>query len=389
MPEETTVPPDAADPGRARAGRIRVSHRWESHALYLVALGLAYYTTVESDSPTHQWMPHVLLLPFVVAAVLARKRLPYALPIVGVIGFALGTSAAFPVGMASLAVRRRGLRVWGVGILGWAVALATVYRRFFEASWETTVQLVPLGFLGFAALPILIGGYIRGSREREAAAVARAVRAEVEREQAAARAVGAERERIAHEMHDSLGHVLSLVTTQAGALEVSTTDPSTRTAAESIRSTARRGLADLRAVVRALGDEDVSRGPARGLAAIPALIEESRRAGATVSFADGIGIQTAEVPDSIGRVLYRLVQEALTNAHRHAPGSPVDVDLSGASGARVSIAVGNPLAPGGERGAGSGLGTLRNRVELLGGTLDARAARGMFELRAELPWEAP
>lgn len=381
MPEEIVATEDA--PGRPRRSRLR----WESHVLYLAALGVAYYATIDHDRLAVQWLPQLLLLPFVIAAVLLRRRLPYALPVLGAVAFAFDSPAVFPVGMASLAIRRRGWRVWLVGIVGWAVSLATMYRWFLSEPWESAVQIVPLGFLTFAAVPILIGRYIRRSRERESAAVARAVRAEIERELAAARAVSAERERIAREMHDSLGHVLTLVTTQAGALEVSTADAATSAVAESIRSTARRGLADLRAVVRALGDEDASRGPARGLTAIPDLIEESRGAGATVGFDDRIGVRAADVPDSTGRLLYRLVQEGLTNAHRHAPSSPVDIDLSGTPGAGIAITVANPLAPGGERGAGSGLVALRSRVELLGGVFGARASRGRFELRAELPWE--
>lgn len=106
-----------------------------------------------------------------------------------------------------------------------------------------------------------------------------------------------------------------------------------------------------------------------------------------MGFDDRIGVRAADVPDSTGRLLYRLVQEGLTNAHRHAPSSPVDIDLSGTPGAGIAITVANPLAPGGERGAGSGLVALRSRVELLGGVFGARASRGRFELRAELPWE--
>lgn len=80
--------------------------------------------------------------------------------------------------------------------------------------------------------------------------------------------------------------------------------------------------------------------------------------------------------------------QALTNAHRHAPGAAVDVALSGAPGASLEVRVGNALAPGGEAGAGTGLRTLRGRLAVLGGELDARASRGRFELCARLPWEA-
>lgn len=181
--------------------------------------------------------------------------------------------------------------------------------------------------------------------------------------------------------------MLALVTTQAGALEVRAPDSATREAAEGIRRSARAGLAELRAVVRALG-EDARRDPTPGLGAVPGLVATSCEAGADVRLNDALdpGERDA-LPSPIGRVVYRAVQEGLTNAHRHAPGAPVDIVLSGSAGAVAEVNVSNPLVPGGERGAGTGLAALRRRVEVLGGDLDARATHGRFELRLRLPWE--
>lgn len=231
-----------------------------------------------------------------------------------------------------------------------------------------------------------MGQYIRRRREFAEAAAEQAVRAEVERELAAQRAVHTERERIAQEMHDSLGHVLALVTMQAGALEVNAKEATVVSAAEQIRETARSGLAELRAVVRALG-ADARRDPAPALSTIPQLVEASRAAGAEVILRDELDAGGGGVPSSTGRVIYQAVQESLTNAHRHAPGAPVEIVLSGAPGAGIEVRVSNPLTPGGERGAGTGLASLRSRVEVLGGTAEARALQGRFDLRVRLPWE--
>ncbi|MFT4232695.1 MAG: histidine kinase, partial [Leucobacter sp.] len=360
---------------------------WESHVIYLLAIGLAYYVLLDPDVAAWQWVMQTVLAPFAIAAVVLRKRFPYALTLVGAAALFAGTVAVVVIGLVSLAIRRQGVLVWLTALGVSLLCLATVFRRLFEQPWHWVVQTVPVMLVFTMVLPVLVGRFIRRSREREVAATARAVRAEVEREVAAARAVDAERERIARDMHDSLGHVLTLVTTQAGALEVSTRDPAARAAAEAIRNTARRGLADLRAVVRALGEADADRAPMPTLTAVLDLIAESRAAGASVELDDGIGVEQAEVQASIGRLVYRIVQESLTNAHRHAPGAPTRVSLRGSPGSRLEVVVGNPLAPGGQRGGGTGLEALRGRVEVLGGRFEARSARGRFELRADLPWE--
>lgn len=292
------------------------------------------------------------------------------------------------VGMLSLAVRRGGPRVWLMAVAG---GITLVVRWVLEADDAVdpigTLLLSMLPAAVFISLvPLLVGGLIRSRRQVEAAAAEQAIRAEFERELAARQAAHAERERIAQEMHDSVGHVLALVTMQAGALEVGANDPEAIAAAQGIRRTARSGLAELRAVVRALG-EDSRLDPAPGLSAVPRLVEASREAGGVVALTDELTDAEA-LPSSTGRVVYQVIQETLTNAHRHAPGAPVDISLSGAPEAGLILIAGNPLVPGGERGAGTGLDALRSRVRVLGGELDARAKSGRFELRMQLPWEA-
>jgi signal transduction histidine kinase len=202
-----------------------------------------------------------------------------------------------------------------------------------------------------------------------------------------------ERERIAREMHDALGHRISLLALHAGALEYSPqVDPEAlaRTAS-TIRSCAYAAAEDLREVVGVLrgGDAAEAVRPQPTLPDLPELVDQSRRAGMTVQMEDRIADLDA-VPAGIGRHAYRVVQEGLTNARKHAPGAPVRVLLAGGPGAGLTAEVGNAVPPGlpaeAVPGAGVGLVGLRERVDLAGGRLEHGRAGGDFVLRAWLPW---
>lgn len=363
--------------------------RWGSALLYLAAIGVVFVNSLPFGLIDEwQMILQLVLLPLVVVAVFLRIRLPYLLPLLGVAGIVAGTFAVFIVGMVNLSIRRRGLPVWLLAAVGAALSTSLIVRRDLANGADATGVLLgaALAVIVVGVAPTVVGGYIRSRRDFAAGAAAQAMRATVERELAAQSAVSRERERIAQEMHDSLGHTLALVTMQAGALEVRAPDAEVAAAAEQIRESARAGLGELRAVVHALG-ADARRDPAPALAGIPELIEESRRAGAQVRLIDELPSERSELPSSTGRMMYQVVQEALTNAHRHAPGAAVDVVLSGARGVGIDVRVSNSLAPGGERGAGTGLESLRSRVQVLGGEVQAHASHGRFELHMRLPWE--
>ncbi|MDR7277857.1 sensor histidine kinase [Catenuloplanes atrovinosus] len=197
-----------------------------------------------------------------------------------------------------------------------------------------------------------------------------------------------ERERLAREMHDVLAHRISLLAVHAGALEVrrGASEEEAR-AAGVIRECAYDALEDLRDVIGVLradpaADQDR---PQQGLAGLPALVEESRRAGARVELR---AEAPEEDPGRVGRHAYRIVQEALTNARKHAPGAPVRVTVGGGPGDGLTVEVTNPAAPpAGLPGAGAGLIGLRERVDLVGGRLEhGWTEAGDFRLRAWLPW---
>ncbi|MFI6076096.1 sensor histidine kinase [Actinoplanes sp. NPDC051343] len=153
----------------------------------------------------------------------------------------------------------------------------------------------------------------------------------------------AERERIAREMHDVLAHRISLLAVHAGALEVRRSAPEEeRRAAAVVRECAYQALEDLRAVIGMLRDDDISDAdrPQPTLADLPALVEEARQAGSTITLDSRLD-DLAAAPESVGRHVYRVVQEGLTNARKHAPGAPVHVCLQATD--ELTVEITNPV----------------------------------------------
>ncbi|PWU47609.1 hypothetical protein DLJ47_30180 [Micromonospora sp. S4605] len=246
--------------------------------------------------------------------------------------------------------------------------------------------------------PLVVGLWIGARRDTLAALRDRAARLEREQEARAERARAEERARIAREMHDVVAHRVSLMVVHAGALEVTAADPATVEAAALIRSTGRQALTDLREVLGVLRQASGGVAPAPagaglpgtaplpGLGAVDELVRESRAAGLRVERQDE-GTPAA-VPATVGRTVYRVVQEALTNVRKHAADAEVTVRLQHLTGGiEVSIRNGPSTAGAGLPGAGLGLVGLRERVELLGGRLEAGPRDGGFLVRALIPVE--
>jgi signal transduction histidine kinase len=240
-----------------------------------------------------------------------------------------------------------------------------------------------------AALYIAVAGwglYIRSRRQLLQTLRDRADRAEtvakLQAEQAQLRA----REEIAREMHDVLGHRLSLLSVHAGALayrpDASTDEVAG--AAEIIRASAHQALQDLREVIGVLR-APVGELPQPTFADLPILVEGSRKAGLPVDLhLDAPGA----LPDHVGRTAYRIVQEGLTNALKHAPGEPVQISVKGAPGNGLEVELRNP-APNRRTGDGRGLLGLAERAALVEGRLEhGRTPDGDFRLFAWLPWPA-
>jgi signal transduction histidine kinase len=206
----------------------------------------------------------------------------------------------------------------------------------------------------------------------------------------------AERTRIAREMHDVLGHRISLLALHAGALAFQPDlPPDVRETAELMRSTARQALVELRAVIGVLRDEPgqelVPAAPQPTLSDIPRLVEETRRTGGKIDLEMRVD-HPGDAPSAVGRDAYRIVQESLTNIRKHARGTTGGVRVTGAVDHGLQVSVRNRLPVGPNTGpelpgSGAGLIGLQERVTLAGGTLvHGPDGAGDFVVHAELPW---
>jgi signal transduction histidine kinase len=219
-------------------------------------------------------------------------------------------------------------------------------------------------YLVFAALPLLAGRYV--AQQRRAA------------EQERLR----ERLRIARDMHDSLGRRLSLAAVQAAALEVSERPAPQRKAVARLATSVRASVTELHEILGVLRGE---RAPSRGMAAVAGLVQEFRAAGAVVSVRSGG--TPRPLPPQADEAAYRVIEEGLTNAIRHAPGRPVSVTVAWEPGTLLLTVVnatdGRAYAPG------SGLAGLAGQLRHVGGVLGHELSGGLFRLHAVLPATPP
>jgi signal transduction histidine kinase len=326
-----------------------------------------------------------------------RRSHPLA---VAVAAIAIAAIAAGAGGAALLAVFGVAVRA-SVRVLAAVSALAVVSMAVSSYIYPSPDSWASQMLFAILALVIAVGWglFTRVRRELVISLRDRAERLESEQRWHVEQAREAERRRIAREMHDVLAHRLSLLSVHAGALEFRPDAPPEEVteAAGVIRATAQTALQELRDVIGVLREdsEEVSPEPPQPtLAELPALIEESRAAGMRVN-ARLDALDGEDVHAALGRTAYRIVQEGLTNARKHAPGATVDVSISADSGMDLVVEVvsrhpvGVPIGTAAERlpGAGTGLVGLTERVELAGGELRyGPDAAGDFVLRATLPW---
>ncbi|MEU9855526.1 sensor histidine kinase [Streptomyces sp. NPDC047974] len=323
-----------------------------------------------------------------------RRRWPMALAaVLAVVGALVPAAAgAMLASLFSVAVRRPFRDLAWIVALALAGAVATVFVR----PDPETGRL--LGIVLGVALTLLVvawGMLVRARRQLVEALRERAERAESEAELRAAQAQRLAREAIAREMHDVLAHRLTLLSVHAGALEFRPDAPPEQVAraAGVIRDSAHDALQDLREIIgvlRAPGEESGGGDrPQPTLATLGELVDESRAAGMRVVL-DSTVDDPGAVPAATGRTVYRIAQEALTNARKHAPGTQVTVTLSGRPGDGLTVEVRNP-APAGTvphvPGSGQGLIGLSERAALAGGRFDhGPTPGGGFALTAWLPW---
>ncbi|WP_242453914.1 sensor histidine kinase [Bailinhaonella thermotolerans] len=239
-------------------------------------------------------------------------------------------------------------------------------------------------------LPLALGLWAGARRQVVAGLRERAERLEREQAALAGRARAQERARIARDMHDVLAHRVSLMVLRAGALEINAADPATAAEAELIRATGKEALTQLRAVLEVLGPRDGEpHRPQPTLADLEDLLEQSRAAGVRLERRDeGPG---GDLPVMVQHAAYRVVQEALTNIHKHAGPVRARVALRRLPAA-LEVTVTNAPPPPGRPGPGAGFGAgtglvgLRERVALLGGEFAAGPMPGGgFTVQARFP----
>ncbi|MFE1955936.1 sensor histidine kinase [Streptomyces sp. NPDC059524] len=294
-----------------------------------------------------------------------------------------------------------------------SVFTVAVHRPFRDAAWVAGVSaaLMPLFYwwrpeagtsygvsVAFTVVLLITvvgwGMFVRSRRQLLLSLRERARRAETEAGLRAEQAQRLAREAIAREMHDVLAHRLTLLSVHAGALEFRPDAPRAEIAraAGVIRESAHEALQDLREIIGVLraGDQGDEPGrPQPTLAALDGLVAESREAGMKVGLDNRVR-EPAAAPASVGRTAYRIAQEGLTNARKHAPGAEVTVTVDGAPGDGLTVTVTNPPPPGPVPhvpGSGQGLIGLTERATLAGGRLDhGPAPDGGFAVKAWLPW---
>ena len=322
------------------------------------------------------------------AALWLRRRWPVQLAVVLVIASAFSelVAGAMVVALFTVAVHRRP-RTAGV-LFALSLLAALVYVTLRP---EPGVPAPVLFGLGAAIQGAAVGWGLFISQRRQVLRDLRdrAVRAEAEAALRAERAQREARDSIAREIHDLLGHRLSLLSVHAGALEYrpDASPADVQRAARVIRESSHQALQDLRDVIGVL-HAPVGELPQPALADLSRLIDECTAAGMRITLSVQL---VSDPPDRIGRTAYRIIQEALTNARRHAPGAAIEVKVSEAADEVLAVevrngqpATGAPQTPG---EPGLGLPGLVERTALVGGQLSyGPDGVGGWQVSARLPW---
>lgn len=366
----------AGDRAHALLGTLAHGSRWPWPVVIVVLLG-----TGASNQLEPEWRL-ALAVPLAAAAVLpAVLALP---PTVALLGSGLATGAYFAAGFADGPVflalpavtlvvgSRHPIRGWRgpaaaallVALAGLAFGAPRDIAGGGQGLWQT------VGLLG---LTVAAGAAAMALRSRQDASRDRAERAATE-----------ERLRMAQDLHDGVGHGLAVIAMQAGVgLHVLDRDPAkVRESLEAIRATSTAALDALRAELSQMSGGPAARRPAPGPEDLAALVDRVRAAGLRVEVVGSPGA----VGDETGRVVYSVVQEALTNVLRHARATCAVVTFDRESDALVLTVRDDGVGDtGGVGGSGMGIGGMRTRVESLGGTFEAGPEANGFRVRAEFP----
>jgi signal transduction histidine kinase len=376
----------------------------------LLAVGFALLDTGATLAGASWWPAHASGLAWAMLAVqalavlslAARRRAPMIV-IAVLAGFTLAISLLIsPAGALTPAHADNVWAPYGTVLAAYgpfyyrrdrrtAFAAVAILTAIVARIWDPSAEVITIAVLRTAVGPLL-ALYFGARHGMVQALKERAERAERERYLLAEQARADERARLAGEMHDVVTHRVSLMVLQAGALGITAPDEATRRAAEELRAAGCQALDELRdlvGILRTAPDGDQT--PA--IPALAALIAESTTVGTPAELVqEGDPALASPV---VARTAYRIVREALTNVRKHAPGADVLVRVSyGESKVRLSVrntpVAGRPGSDLAATGSGLGLDSLRQRIELVHGTLRAGpAADGGFCLEATLPAYVP
>ncbi|MDN5600952.1 MAG: histidine kinase [Brachybacterium sp.] len=364
-------------------------HRWQEILLLAVVTAEAVLQVVVAASPLDFWRAGLMVV-LGLALLLRHRRWQWLLPVL-------------------LAVNALSLSVSVLIIVTYAYSTRSHHRLliFLMAVLAVITGAVPsllelglgprIGLMGLVLIVLVVtasaatGMYTSTRRALLAQLQQRAEQAESGRAVAEDQARRAERTRIAREMHDIVAHKISLVAMHAGALEVNPNleRAQVQQSAGLIRQTATTALSELREVLGVLrGDgEEAPLAPQPTWEDVRRLVTTSQEAGIGVDLFDFID---DEVPDPLARTAYRVVQEGLTNIHKHALHTRARVALIGEPGTELVIEVSNVLPKGFTTdlpGARMGLSGIETRVTHAGGTITSGPTDdGRFEVRAVIPW---
>ncbi|MBW9093932.1 sensor histidine kinase [Microbacterium jejuense] len=353
-----------------------------------VALALLLGAAAVTAPLVSLWYPKTAIALFTTAAALAPLVVPRESALSAPWPWSVPMLIAFGVVVAAVTLEYG----WRLGLVQYALgsAAGVVAAVVFPAVPSANTLIVTTAVVGGVyLLAVLLAGRMRVgaelTRERELTALEQSRRLVVE-----------ERTRIARELHDVVAHGMSLIQVQASTAKYRVPGLPDEAAREfdEIAQTARTGLAEMRRLLGVLRTDDQSAElvPQQGLRDIPALVETVRRAGADLDAI--VEMPQSPVPDAVDITAFRIVQEALSNAVRHAPGAPIVLRVE-TDAVAVRLLVRNAPPRDGEAapaasGAGHGLIGMGERAALVGGSVDAAAdADGGWTVSAVLPVPPP
>lgn len=347
----------------AHCGSIVLTLRWvwAGLGLSLAASAATMWVTASADVAVWPWPVTTMITQCAVLIVAALSRPWY------------GATAA-----------------WGAGAVMTLIAILSGESRSVGGSLATGIVFVTVSG-AVVVIGVLARLWIRNVGQLEEATRSSA-------EQGRRRHELEERNRIARELHDVVAHSMSVISVQAATAQYRNPDISgaARREFDEIAESSRQALSEMRMLLTILrGGDEARTTPEPGLADIGALVDSTRASGTAIRYSPpDTPMSDLTVGSSTQLIAYRTVQEALSNALRHAPGAAVEVQVSvegndgGRSGLIIDVVNAPPPDPGAEPapGAGLGLAGIRERAEAVGGTVEARAtAAGGFSVRATLP----